>query len=192
MSTRADNPDKPKNAKKRRVINRSKSIDLPARFSTGRDSAFKRMVLAPCLSWSGGPHQPTEATSSKSSLGDKRLVGPNSPEVTNLHFGSFREHFTFLVPRSFQQSVASNPAPLPGARWKYSVVHDETNDVADAKSPDPGLYLFGRSDAIEDLDMEDACSGSAYPPLVGGVDQTVRFSCCRSILNGPLLTGNVA
>ena len=150
------------------------------------------MVLAPRLSWSGGQHGPAEATS-KPALGDTRLVGPQVPELTILHYHSFREHFTFLVPLRFQQSVASVPAPLPGGRWKYSVSHEETNLVAAPKPPNPNeLYLFGRRGEDGDLDMEDGSSGSAYPPLVEGVDQNVGFSFCGSILNDSLLTANVS
>lgn len=192
-STRPDGPDKPRDAKKRRMIGRSMSIDLMQRFSTKRDSAFKQMVLAPRLSWSGGQHLPAEATPSNTSLGDKRLVGPRVPESINLHYDSFRERFTFLVPLRFKQFVASIPAPLPGGRWKYSVNHEEMNVVGASNSPDPNdLYRFGRRDEIKDLDMEDGFSGGAYPPLIGGVDQTVSLSFCVSILNDPSLTANIS
>lgn len=144
------------------------------------------MVIGSRLSWSEGP---AEATSSKSSLDDKRFVSPQASKSTDLYDDPFREHFTFLVPRRFQQSVPSVPAPLPGGRWKYSVRHEETADVDTSEFPDPkSLYLFGKKDEIKDLDMEDGFSGSTYPLLVGGADQTVSVSVTGCILNDTLLT----
>jgi hypothetical protein len=99
--------------------------------------------------------------------------------MTNLRDGSFRDSFNFITPFHFQQSVASDPAPLPGGKWKYPVDHGGANVVATPESSDPKpLYQFGKGGEMRDLEMrdleiEDSFSGSVDPLLVGGVYQTV-------------------
>lgn len=97
--------------------------------------------------------------------------------IANLCDGSFRDSFTFVTPLDFQESVASDPAPLPGGRWKYSVSRGEMNVAATPGSPNlEPLYLFGRKDGIKDLEMEDRFSSIPEPPLVTCAHRTVSVS----------------
>ena len=104
----------------------------------------------------------------------KGSLDSRNPESTSLLSGPFRENFTFVTPLSFQRSVASDPVPPPGSRWKYSVSVEETNAVPSPESPDPkSLYVFGKKDEIRDLEMEDGPPGVANTPLVTGAHQIV-------------------
>ena len=108
-----NDPNEPKNIKKRQVVNgcRSALRDL-SQFLKKSSFSFKKIVIGP---WFRGQHWPTEAPSFKSSLGDERFGGHWTPRIDKLTQDFFQRKFHFCHTLLFPTVHCLKSCPTSGS-----------------------------------------------------------------------------